>query len=227
MKSKAKPEKIRVGLMVHDPMRRAGLSSILSGLPHLDPIQGEIDELLADHSIRFIVLDVGKVEGDDAHGVDVIRRIHAARPELHQIVLGNADDELVIDAILAGARAFLETDATSLTVNKAFQEVEEGTIWARRIVLSKAIDRLQKSQATGSPAEANHAMAARLTAREQQVIELILQARSNREIAAHLGIEERTVKAHLGHLMRKVGVSNRIELSLWALKQEKSGIKVR
>ena len=137
------------------------------------------------------------------------------------MLLEGEEDELVIDAILAGARAFLDINASPLTVNKAFQEVEGGTIWARRILLSKVIDRLMKNNANGAPVEAH---SAHLTAREHQVIELILQARSNREIAAQLGIEERTVKAHLGHLMRKVGVSNRVELSVWALKQGNSTI---
>jgi DNA-binding NarL/FixJ family response regulator len=56
-----------------------------------------------------------------------------------------------------------------------------------------------------------------LTVREQQVLDLILLARSNREIAQQLGIEERTVKAHVGRLMRKTGAENRIELSIKAL----------
>jgi DNA-binding NarL/FixJ family response regulator len=56
-----------------------------------------------------------------------------------------------------------------------------------------------------------------LTDREQQVLDLILAASSNREIARELGIEERTVKAHVGRLMRKSGVDNRLELSMRAL----------
>ncbi len=59
----------------------------------------------------------------------------------------------------------------------------------------------------------------RLTDRERQVLELILLARSNREIARQLGIEERTVKAHMGRLMKKTGAENRIELSMRALSQ--------
>jgi DNA-binding NarL/FixJ family response regulator len=55
-----------------------------------------------------------------------------------------------------------------------------------------------------------------LTARELEVLELILMAQSNREIAARLGIEERTVRAHLARLMRKAGVDNRIKLSMTA-----------
>jgi len=57
-----------------------------------------------------------------------------------------------------------------------------------------------------------------LTDREQQVLDLILLARSNREIADELGIEERTVKSHVGKLMRKIGAENRIELSIRALR---------
>jgi DNA-binding NarL/FixJ family response regulator len=60
-------------------------------------------------------------------------------------------------------------------------------------------------------------MGPHLTARERQVMDLILLARSNREIARELGIEERTVKAHVGRLMRKTGAENRIDLSMRAL----------
>ncbi len=211
MKSRTK---IRVGLMVHDPMRLAGLSVICSAVPHMETVQGDYSSLISDLSLQFIFVDLGT--GINPHSVEVIRRIHSVRPDLHQIVMGDEDDELVIDAIQAGARAYLELNATPLTVSKALQEVAEGTIWARRIVLSKAIDRLMKDGANGKPAA--HAAQRRVTARENQVVKLILQAQSNREIAAQLGIEERTVKAHLGHLMRKVGVNNRIELSIWALK---------
>jgi DNA-binding CsgD family transcriptional regulator len=61
-----------------------------------------------------------------------------------------------------------------------------------------------------------------LTTRERQVLDLILQARSNREIARHLGIEERTVKAHVGRLMRKAGADNRIELTMRVLNHPQS-----
>jgi DNA-binding NarL/FixJ family response regulator len=54
------------------------------------------------------------------------------------------------------------------------------------------------------------------TEREQEVLRLLVAAQSNREIAANLGIEERTVKAYVGRLMRKVGVENRIALSIHA-----------
>ena len=57
-----------------------------------------------------------------------------------------------------------------------------------------------------------------MTSRERQVLEMLVEGRSNKEIAVPLGIEERTVKSHVAILMRKVGVQNRISLSVQAIK---------
>jgi DNA-binding CsgD family transcriptional regulator len=86
--------------------------------------------------------------------------------------------------------------------------VVSGNICAPRRVLCRLIDRLLKvsdsSLANASP---------QLTPRENQVIDLILLARSNREIARNLGIGIQTVTAHVGRLMRKTGTVNRINLA--------------
>ena len=87
-----------------------------------------------------------------------------------------------------------------------------GSIWAPRRLLSKLIDRLLKVPDSSLTNANPH-----LTGREHQVLDLLLMAHSNREIARQLGIEERTVKAHVGRLMRKTGADNRIELSMRTL----------
>ena len=87
-----------------------------------------------------------------------------------------------------------------------------GSIWAPRKLLSKLIDRLLSGDDASLTNPRPH-----LTTREDQVLKLLLMARSNREIATELGIEERTVKAHVGKLMRKIGAENRIELSMRAI----------
>jgi DNA-binding NarL/FixJ family response regulator len=87
-----------------------------------------------------------------------------------------------------------------------------GSIWAPRRLLSKLIDRL-----LAFPDTSLASVTPQLTDRERQVLDLILMARSNREIARQLGIKERTVKTYVGSLMRKTGVDNRIELSMRAL----------
>jgi DNA-binding NarL/FixJ family response regulator len=128
-------------------------------------------------------------------------------------VIGPAgNDALVIDSIIGGARAYLDMTAGPRVVREAIEVVVSGSIWAPRRLLSRLIDRLLLSTEGGVSQSGPN-----LTARERQVMDLILLARSNREIARELGIEERTVKAHVGRLMRKTGAENRIDLSMRAL----------
>jgi DNA-binding NarL/FixJ family response regulator len=89
--------------------------------------------------------------------------------------------------------------------------VIQGSIWAPRRVLSKLIDRLltQSTPSVLLPAPT-------FSPRERQVLDLIMTACSNREIAEELGIEERTVKAYVTSLMRKTGAENRVLLSVRA-----------
>jgi DNA-binding NarL/FixJ family response regulator len=117
-----------------------------------------------------------------------------------------------MNSIIAGARAYLDLTAGPAVVRNAIEVVTDGSIWAPRRLLSRLIDRLLNAGDAGLPAPNPQ-----LTARERQVLELILLARSNREIAAELGIEARTVKAYVGRLMHKTGADNRIKLSMLAL----------
>jgi DNA-binding NarL/FixJ family response regulator len=145
-------------------------------------------------------------------GLKALEDIRSARPDIRLIVIGpGGDEELVQNSIIAGARAYLDLNAGPEMVRMAIEVVTEGSIWAPRRLLSKLIDRLLKVSDPVLPAAIPQ-----LTTRERQVLELIMMARSNREIAKQLGIEERTVRAHLGRLMRKAGVDNRIKLSMSA-----------
>jgi DNA-binding NarL/FixJ family response regulator len=207
-------EPIHIGLVCDEPIRLEGLASVFEQPSHqgkrpLLPVAGTIDELLARSTIEYLVVDLHSSFG----GLEVLKPIRRARPSLKLIVIGpEGNDELVLDSIVAGARAYLEMTAAPETVRIAIDEVTSGSIWAPRRLLSKLIDRLLKVPDSSLTNASPH-----LTGRERQVLDLILQARSNREIARHLGIEERTVKAHVGRLMRKAGADNRIELSMRVL----------
>jgi DNA-binding NarL/FixJ family response regulator len=214
MSSIQTPDPIRIGLVSDEPIRLAGLASIfdqpaLQGKPPLLPVVGSLEELLARTALGYLVVDLHSSSGG-LETLDVIRR---ARPDIRQIVIGpEGNDELVLEAIIAGARAYLDLTAGPEVVRMAIEVVTEGSIWAPRRLLSKLIDRLIKVPDSSLTNAAPH-----LTAREQQVMELILLAHSNREIGKQLGIEERTVKAYVGRLMRKTGADNRIKLTRCAL----------
>jgi DNA-binding NarL/FixJ family response regulator len=214
MPSTRKPEPIHVGLVSDEPIRLEGLMTIFDqpgkgSDVSLRPITGTLPEMLALVSLEYLVIDMHSEPG----GLAILDSIRRARPNLRIIILGpEGNDELVLESIIAGARAYLDLTADTEMVRQAIDVVTSGSIWAPRRLLSKLIDRLLKVPDSSLTNNTPY-----FTIREKEVLELILQARSNREIARQLGIEERTVKAHVGRLMRKTGADNRIELSMRAL----------
>jgi DNA-binding NarL/FixJ family response regulator len=170
---------------------------------------GSLPELLALVSIEYIVVDLHAFPA----GIEALEVVRQTRPNVRLIVIGpEGDDELVLRAIIAGARAYLGLTADPEVVRKAIEVVTSGSIWAPRRLLSCLLDRLLEVP-KASPAAAGP----QLTLRERQVLDLLLKAQSTREIASQLGIEQRTVKAYVTRLMRKTGADNRIKLSVSAL----------
>jgi DNA-binding NarL/FixJ family response regulator len=215
MSANRKPESIHIGILADEPIRLAGLSSIFDqpgqeGRAQLAPLPGTMRELLAKPALKYLVVDMQS----STNGMKTLETVRRARPDMRMIVIGPAgNDDLVMKCIVAGARAYLDLSASPETVRDAVEIVTHGSIWAPRRLLSKLIDRLLHNPEAGVVTTPS----AKLTSRERQVMELILKARSNREIALQLGIEERTVRAHLARLMRKAGVDNRIKLSMSVL----------
>ena len=209
-----KEETIRIGLLAVEPVRVAGMASIFEQPEEeehtpLLPVIGTLEELLKNESLEYIVVDLHSPVG----GLEALDAIRHARPGVRSIVIGpEGDDELVLNAIIAGARAYLGQTAGPEVVRQAIEVVTSGSIWAPRKLLCQVIDRLLKV-----PSQKHATANAKLTQREQQVLELILGAHSTSEIASELGIEQRTVKAYIGRLMRKTGADNRIKLSMTAL----------
>ena len=122
-----------------------------------------------------------------------------------------ADDGSVMAAFTAALDRF-RPGRGSAAHDEAMRIVHAGSVWAPRRVLSIFIERV-----TSSPGRIFPAGRVTFTDREKEVLELLVVGRSNKEIGSVLGIEERTVKAHVAKLMRKVGVQNRIALSVHAI----------
>jgi DNA-binding NarL/FixJ family response regulator len=205
-----------IGLVSDQPIRLEGLFTVFDEPESHDsaplvPISGSLQEMLNQPALEYLLVDLHSSPGRLA----ILESIRRARPALRLLVIGpRGNDELILESIIAGARAYLDIDADAAMVRRALEEVASGSVWAPRRLLSKLVDRLLRVPDTSLTNPPIH-----LTAREKQVLDLILQARSNREIARQLGIEERTVKAHVGRLMRKTGADNRIELTMHALKR--------
>jgi len=199
---------LRIGLMDFEPLRVAGFESVFDGVPTIEVVATNLSAVLANHEFEMVMLGLH----NPVASFELLARLKAARPKLKLIVMGSeSDDETIISAIGAGAKGYLEETATPEQVMQCIEVVQSGSIWAPRRVLSAFVDRmLHSSEKPVLRHDFN------FTERERAVLRLLVAARSNREIAETLGIEERTVKSYVARLMRKVGVENRIALSIHA-----------
>jgi len=209
MAEPAKPlPRLRVALLEPEPIRVQGFVALFQDHPRIEFVVFELAQFLEDKEFKLALIGL--------HGerlpLPLVGTIHGLRPDVKLVVMGpDADDEVILQAITAGAKAYLEASASPQQVEQAIMIVSQGSIWAPRRVLSIFVDRATKPSRSAAPSLAH------FTVRETEVLKLLVAARSNREIARSLGIEERTVKAHVAKLMRKVGVENRIALSIYAV----------
>ncbi|HVP44358.1 MAG TPA: response regulator transcription factor [Terriglobales bacterium] len=200
---------IRIAVVESDPLRFVGFRALFDSEPEFELVSASITDLTGRENIDLVLL--GSRSGQNLF--DVMASLKAIRPDLRIIVTGaGADDETILKALAAGAKGYVDEAATPQEFVQAIRIVHQGSVWAPRRVLSIFIERV-----TSSPGRIFPAGRVTFTDREKEVLELLVAGRSNKEIGAALGIEERTVKAHVAKLMRKVGVQNRIALSVHAI----------
>lgn len=199
---------IRVGLVSSEPIRLMGLCSAFEDSSTIRIVVGSFETLLADSSLIYLILDLS-CNSSWMATQSLVKRM---RPDVRQILIGPTGvEEQALSSIGAGARAFLDSNCGPLAVRQAVETVIQGSIWASRRVLSKLVDQLMIRSEPRLPLPAPT-----FSPRERQVLDLIMTARSNREIAEELGIEERTVKAYVTSLMRKTGKDSRVALCVQA-----------
>lgn len=195
--------------MCGDPLRVEGLREVLGGACDLLPLTAP--DTLREDDLAMVVIDTR--EEDLLTMMAAFRR---ARPGLRLMVLGSRNDPAYIQRVVgSGAKGYLLHTASEREILMAIEVVADGSIWAPRKVLASLIDTY--STADARPPEI------RLTPREQEVIDLLIAGRANREIASTLGMELKTVKTHVGRLLQKFGVPNRVALTVRALEMQVKG----
>jgi len=205
----AKKSPIRIAVVESDPLRFVGFRALFDSESDFELISSSLPEIASQQNVDLVLL--GNRSGQNLF--DLMASLKATRPDLRIIVTGSGmDDETVLKAIASGAKGYVDEAASPAEFVQAIRIVNEGSVWAPRKVLSMFIERV-----SSSPGRIFPAGRVTFTDREREVLEMLVVGRSNKEIGAVLGIEERTVKAHVAKLMRKVGVQNRIALSVHAI----------
>lgn len=204
---------IRVFVLRLEPLRAAGLQALFEGHPGIEILVGdsatEAEEGWRDPTVKVIV--IGAQLGTAT--LRLISSIRSERPDLNILIMSpTAGDEAILSVLNLGAKGFIHEGSTPEFFEEAVRTVVAGSIWAPRRLQAELIDRLLASRGS-SMAPPN----VTFTGREQQVLNLLLDGQSNREIARSLAIEERTVKSYVTRLLQKMSVKNRTALSMLAM----------
>ncbi len=205
----SKKAPIRIAVVESDPLRFVGFRTLFDSETDFELVSASLSDISTLQDIDLILL--GNRNGQNLF--DLMASLKASRPDLRIIVTGSGmDEETILKAIASGAKGYVDEAASAAEFVQAIRVVNQGSVWAPRHVLSMFIERV-----TSAPGRIFPAGRVTFTDREKEVLEMLVAGRSNKEIGSALGIEERTVKAHVAKLMRKVGVQNRIALSVHAI----------
>lgn len=201
--------KISIGLMESDPLRQVGIHSILDRIPGFRVMDMSAPDVAANPDVDVMLL------GDHSPQLlNTMTRLRSARPGVRVVVTGMAmDDEALLNAVVYGAKGCVDESITTASFVQAIRAVHGGSVWIPRRVMSMLIDR------SGELLRDRQVSPLNITPRQKQVLSMLVEGKSNKEIGGLLGIEVRTVKAHVASLLRKLGVRNRIALSMQAIKR--------
>jgi DNA-binding NarL/FixJ family response regulator len=187
-------------LIVDDhALLRTGVANIINQEPDLHVVAEAANGLegvaaFAQHRPDVTLLDLRMPVME---GVEAVRHIREHDPQARVIVLTTYDaDEDIARALQAGAKAYVLKDISADALIACIHEVLAGRTYLAPAAAAKLAERVTRVQ---------------LTPRELATLRLLAEGKANKEIAADLGITERTVKTHLGHLFEKLGVTSRTE----------------
>jgi DNA-binding NarL/FixJ family response regulator len=211
MDPKKKSEKplLRVVVVDNDPLRLVGFRALLESEQDFDLICASAPDF--DRAGEIDVILLGNRRG--VKSFDDVARLKALYPCMQIIAVGSGmHEEAILAALASGAKGYVDEAASAAEFVSAVRAVSQGSVWVSRRVMSMFVERA--GSLVGRPLSGGREA---YTPREREVLGMLVEGRSNKEIALPLGIEVRTVKAHLGKLMRKAGVQSRIALSTYAI----------
>jgi DNA-binding NarL/FixJ family response regulator len=204
---------IRVFLLDDSEIVRRGLADLIEAEPDLEVV-GEASS--ATHSVGRIAATMPDVAIVDVHlpdgnGIDVCRELRSSCPSVRCLILTGFDDaQAEVAAVLAGASGYVMKDIRGHSLVQTLRRVAGGENLMPRTAAPLAVERIRSSVAEQRRVD--------LTAREQQVLGLIADGLTNRQIGERLELAEKTVKNYVSGLLAKLGMQRRTQAAVYGAK---------
>ncbi|MFJ7070959.1 response regulator [Streptomyces sp. NPDC101115] len=208
-------EKIRVLLVDDHQVVRRGLRTFLEVQEDIEVVgegsDGEEGVARAEELRPDVVLMDVKMPGTD--GIEALRRLRElGNPARVLVVTSFTEQRTVVPALRAGARGYVHKDIDPDALAAAIRSVHAGHVLLQAEVAEALLSQDEQGQGGGT------GRGSTLTEREREVLGLIADGRSNREIARALVLSEKTVKTHVSNILMKLDLADRTQAALWAVR---------
>ncbi len=210
-------QRIRILIADDHTLVRQALSQMLQTEPDFEIVGQASDGEEAFQKAKvldphIVLMDIHMPRGRE--GIEATRRITEHNPRIGVIMLTmERQDEYLIEAIKAGAKGYLVKDASSQELVEAIRAVAAGEAQLDPAMARKVLEEFRRLSRT------EHKDIIHLTEREKEILQLVAQGASNREIAKKLEISEKTVRNRLSVIFDKLHINNRTEAALYALRE--------
>jgi DNA-binding NarL/FixJ family response regulator len=198
------------------PIFLLGMDHLLSSEPDLHVLArcntvGDTLKAVRSHCPDLLVLDI---HFPDRSGLQLIRELKGdSLPTRYILLTATIDDTLALEALRLGVPGVVLKSMPPHLLPQCLRKVAAGGQWLEKDSVGHAVEKMLRREA-GARRLANI-----LTPREIETMHLVAQGQSNREIADNLGLQEGTVKIHLHNVYKKLGIHNRVDLTLYAQKR--------
>ncbi|HKJ54354.1 MAG TPA: response regulator transcription factor [Nitriliruptoraceae bacterium] len=212
----AAADTVTVMLVDDHEVVRQGLVALLEPEPDLQVVveAGTAEEAIARAKVfepDVIVMDIRLPDGN---GVDTCREIRARRPETRVLMLTSfSDDQALFDSIMAGASGYLLKQVRGQELAESIRKVGRGESILDPAVTQRVLERIR------NPDEDKDERLARLTPTEERILGMITDGQTNREIADHIHLAEKTVKNYVSGILSKLEVSRRVEAAAYLVEE--------
>lgn len=217
------PTKIRIAVVDDHPIFRVGLRRLLAEQPDFEVVAeaadgGEVGSIIHRQKPEILLLDLCMPK---VGGLQALEALRDVKHDTKVIILtASAKEEDYVQVMMAGARGIVLKDTSAALLFKAVRKVQQGEVWLDRKTTAAV---LREFTSPDKPAS-NSRDEPNLSKRELEIVGYVAQGFKNKEIASRMFISEQTVKNHLHNVFEKVGVSDRLELALYAIDRKITGV---